>query len=76
MTIDFLIGAVRASNDLHPQVKTEVEEILARAEPVEPVKNETLCRIGWEDVKNCGACGNQLRSFSKFCDACGKAVAG
>ena len=33
MTIDFLIGAIRASNDLHPQVKTELEEILYRAEP-------------------------------------------
>lgn len=33
MTIDFLIGAVRASQDLHPQVKTELEEILNRAEP-------------------------------------------
>ena len=31
MTVDFLIGAVRAS-DLHPQVKTELEEILYRQE--------------------------------------------
>ncbi len=30
MTIDFLIGAVRASQDLHPLVKTELEEILDR----------------------------------------------
>ena len=75
MTIDFLIGAIRASRDLHPKVKTELEEILNRAEPAEPVKNETLRRLGWEDVKNCGACGNQLRSFAKFCDVCGKAVA-
>ena len=30
MTIDFLIGAIRASRDLHPQVKTELEEILNR----------------------------------------------
>ena len=30
MTTDFLIGAIRASNDLHPQVKTELEEILCR----------------------------------------------
>ena len=30
MTIDFLIGAIRASNDLHPLVKTELEEILHR----------------------------------------------
>lgn len=28
MNIDFLIGAIRASRDLHPQVKTELEEIL------------------------------------------------
>lgn len=28
MTVDFLIGAIRASQDLHPQVKTELEEIL------------------------------------------------
>lgn len=33
MAIDFLIGAIRASRDLHPQVKTELEEILHRAEP-------------------------------------------
>ena len=33
MTIDFLIGAIRASRDLHPQVKTELEEILHQAEP-------------------------------------------
>lgn len=33
MTTDFLIGAIRASKDLHPQVKTELEEILHRAEP-------------------------------------------
>ena len=32
MTIDFLIGAIRASQDLHPQVKTELEEILYKAE--------------------------------------------
>ena len=28
MTTDFLIGAIRASRDLHPQVKTELEERL------------------------------------------------
>ena len=32
MTNDFLIGAVRASQDLHPQVKTELEEILYRCD--------------------------------------------
>ena len=74
MTIDFLIGAIRASRDLHPLVKTELEEILSRAEPVEPVPNETLCKLGWDDAKNCGACGNHLRTFAKYCDSCGRAV--
>ena len=32
MTIDFLIGAIRASRDLHPLVKTELEEILHRVQ--------------------------------------------
>lgn len=35
MTIDFLIGAIRASRDLHPQVKTELEEILRAVESEE-----------------------------------------
>lgn len=33
MTTDFLIGAIRASQDLHPLVKTELEEILNKEEP-------------------------------------------
>ena len=74
MTIDFMIGAIRASNDLHPQVKTELEEILNRAEPVEPVPNKTLRKLGWEDARNCGACGWHLRTFAKFCDCCGRPV--
>ena len=40
MTIDFLIGAIRASNDLHPQVKTELEEILRRLEKEEQTEAE------------------------------------
>lgn len=32
MSIDFLIGAIRASRDLHPNVKTELEEILRAVE--------------------------------------------
>ena len=74
MTVDFLIGAIRASRDLHPNVKTELEEILNRAEPVKPIPNETLCKLGWDDAKNCGACGRHLRTFAKFCDSCGKPV--
>ena len=74
MTIDFLIGAVRASRDLHPLVKTELEEILHRDEPVEPVPNETLIGLGWTEAKNCGGCGNQRRLNSKYCDWCGRAV--
>lgn len=72
--IDFLIGAIRASRDLHPLVKTELEEILNRAEPVEPVPNESLRKLGWEDAKKCGACGRGLRIGAKFCDECGRPV--
>ena len=39
MTIDFLIGAIRASRDLHPLVKTVLEDILRRVEQ-EDVRNE------------------------------------
>lgn len=74
MTTDFLIGAIRASQDLHPQVKTELEEILHRAEPVEPVPNETLNRLGWSDMMKCGYCGTTLRLTSRFCDSCGRPV--
>ena len=74
MTTDFLIGAIRASRDLHPNVKTELEEILYRQEPVKPVPNDTLRKLGWDDAVNCGACGQHLRTFAKFCDSCGKAV--
>lgn len=35
MSIDFLIGAIRASRDLHPLVKTELEEILRAVESEE-----------------------------------------
>ena len=56
MMIDFLIGAIRASRDLHPLVKTELEEILNRAEPVKPIiyiKDDLM------DVF-CGNCNGQL----------------
>ena len=43
-------------------------------EPVEPVPNEILNGLGWHDMYNCGACGNQLRTMSNFCDVCGRAV--
>lgn len=39
MTTDFLIGAIRASRDLHPQVKTELEEILHKYEQYERQNN-------------------------------------
>ena len=42
MTTDFLIGAIRASRDLHPQVKTELEEILYRMEPRVLTRDEMI----------------------------------
>ena len=56
MTIDFLIGAIRASRDLHPQVKTELEEILNRAEPVKPI---IYMEGDWMDAF-CGDCQGHL----------------
>ncbi|MBR2681343.1 MAG: hypothetical protein IKE23_11455 [Exiguobacterium sp.] len=43
-------------------------------EPVEPVPNEILNGLGWHDMYNCGACGNQLRTLANFCDVCGRPV--
>lgn len=75
MTIDFLIGAIRASRDLHPKVKTELEEILHRAEPVkavmvreEPGKNEF-----WHDYA-CPFCKDDLAYPQKFCSECGRQI--
>lgn len=71
MTIDFLIGAVRASQDLHPLVKTELEEVLCRMGPEKPqIRNATA----W-----CAKCGNHLKQIGlnvrdNFCGQCGKAV--
>ena len=63
MTNDFLIGAIRASRDLHPQVKTELEEILHRAEPVEPIDRENVIK-GLQIEREC---------VSRDCDRdCGK----
>lgn len=70
MTIDFLIGAVRASNDLHPQVKTELEEILYRQEPVKQKRVDGLVL--------CGYCEDELFEGSvlkdNYCQKCGKPV--
>ena len=57
MTIDFLIGAIRASRDLHPNVKTELEEILHRRGPwiiSEEAAMEALKGAGWVECDyNC-----------------------
>ncbi len=60
----------------------EAEEIVAvlcdktatGCEPVAPVPDEILNGLGWHDMKDCGACGNQLRTLANFCDVCGRAV--
>ena len=43
-------------------------------EPVSPVPDTILNGLGWHDMKDCGACGNQLRMMANFCDVCGRAV--
>ena len=44
------------------------------SKPVKPVVNTSVSRIMGCLYYNCGNCGNQLRSFAKFCDQCGKPV--
>lgn len=70
MTIDFLIGAVMASRDLHPQVKMAVENIL-NAYPVvmtfEDVREADFAHVEFQGViwENCAVYvmpdGNEIR---------------
>lgn len=57
MTIDFLIGAIRASRDLHPAVQTELEEILHRWDRwmvTEQDAMKALMDAGWTECDyNC-----------------------
>ncbi len=60
----------------------EAEEVVAvlcektatGLEPVAPVPDMVLNGLGWHDMQDCGACGNQLRTLANFCDVCGRAV--
>ena len=71
MTSDFLIGAIRASRDLHPQVKTELEEILKGTEPVD--EEERKAHYG--EIYKCSRCGTEYYYQSqRYCQMCGKAV--
>ena len=72
MTVDFLIGAIRASRDLHPQVKTELEEILFRAEPVKPVEVDAVAVTACYGF-DC-ECGTPLLHEQPYCAGCGKPV--
>ena len=50
-------------------------ELLKEQGPVKPIKSKLSFTRGfmWE-IWDCGCCGNQLRSFAKYCDQCGRAV--
>ena len=52
----------------------DIALLLKRQIPVSPVRNEKLILSGWPDVYDCGACGNQLRSFANYCDHCGRPI--
>ena len=73
MTTEFLIGAIRASRDLHPQVKTELEEILhAHAAEAPVIYPET--RYAGELVA-CRGCRHELENGKpRYCSFCGKPV--
>lgn len=51
-----------------------VRDAIDLLKPVKPVHNDALVKCGWDDVYNCGACGNQLRGFANYCDKCGRKV--
>ena len=67
MTIDFLIGAIRASRDLHPKVKTELEEILHRDEQYERQSNRIAAMRRF-----CSRCGAAIPRWGDYCAKCGK----
>ena len=72
MSIDFLVGAIRASRDLHPQVKTELEEILNGTEQVKPIAKEPVeitARYGYDCE-----CGAPLLEGQPHCGECGRLV--
>ena len=54
MTTDFLIGAIRASRDLHPLVKTDLEEILEEPHvmTLDELKNLPHYAVVWEERKD------------------------
>ena len=67
MTTEFLIGAIRASRDLHPQVKTELEEILYRDEQYERQHNRIVAMRRF-----CSGCGAAIPRWRVYCAKCGK----
>jgi len=49
--------------------------LLKEQEAVEPLKSKLSFTHGFDwEIWDCGCCGNQLRSFAKYCDQCGQAV--
>lgn len=49
--------------------------LLKEQEAVKPLKSKLSFTHGFDwEIWDCGCCGNQLRSFAKYCDQCGRAV--
>jgi len=49
--------------------------LLKEQEAVKPLKSKLSFTHGFDwKIWDCGCCGNQLRSFAKYCDQCGQAV--
>ena len=71
MTTEFLIGAIRASQDLHPLVKTELEEILHKEEPASAEER----KAHYGKIYKCGRCGTEYYyQIQRYCQMCGKPV--
>ena len=65
------------TKDLLKEFEKELmrEALLEEQEPVKPIKSKLSFTHGFDwDIWECGCCGNQRRSFAKYCDQCGKAV--
>ena len=73
--VQSLIDHIKTAVDVDPWAKEMAEELLKEREAVKPIKSKLSFTHGFNwDIWDCGCCGNQLRSFAKYCDQCGKVV--
>ena len=68
-------GCIHAHGNCIGDLMAHALELLKEQEAVKPLKSKLSFTHGFDwEIWDCGCCGNQLRSFAKYCDQCGKAV--